>query len=147
MKKIRCYLAGWFLPLNGFEDWREYFKEMLKNDLDFYDPRTDTKQGSIASFVYQDLVNGVDGSDIVFYFVTDSGDVGSAIECGRADCGNKPVILCIDKKVNVVHPFLIGIAKRVFSGPEAGVAYLKSLAKHGLKNEFKAIEEVMKRNP
>jgi len=147
MKKIRCYLAGWFVPMDGYEDWREFFKEKLKNDMDFYDPRTDTKQGSIALFVYQDLVNGVDRSDIVFYYVTDSGDVGSAIECGRAECCNKPVILCIDRKVvNVVHPFLIGIARRMIIGPEAGVAYLKSLAKYGLENEFRAIEEVMKSN-
>lgn len=114
--------------------------------MDFYDPRTDTKQGSIASFVYQDLVNGVDSCDIVFYYVTDPGDVGSAIECGRADCCNKTVILCIDKRVNVVHPFLIGIARRIILGPEAGIVYLKSLAKYGLENEFKAIEETMKNN-
>lgn len=146
MKKIRCYLAGWFVSMDGYKDWRDFFKKRLENKIDFYDPRTDTVQGSIASFVNQDLINGVDKSDIVFYYVTGFGDVGSAIECGRADCKNKIVILCLDKKVSVIHPFLIGIARRVLIGPEAGVAYLTALAKYGLNDEFKAIEEVMKSN-
>ncbi len=145
MKKIKCYLAGWFVPFEEYPDWRDFVKEKLKDAMDFYDPRIDTKQGSIATFVYEDLGKGVEGSDILFYFVTDSGDVGSAIECERADCRGKLVILCVDRKVDVVHPFLIGIARRVLIGMETGIVYLENLARCGLANEFEAIQKTMER--
>lgn len=145
MKKIKCYLAGWFVSLDKYPDWRDFVQEQLKDVMDFYDPRRDTKQGSIATFVYEDLVDGVEGSDVVFYFVTNAGDVGSAIECERAECKDKLVILCIANNVKVVHPFLIGIARRIFIGMETGIAYLRNLAKYGLENEFQAIQEVLKK--
>ncbi len=146
MKKVRCYLAGGFVPFGGYADWRDFIKERVGDEMGFYDPRTDTKQGSIATFVYQDLVNGVDGSDIIFCFVTNSGDVGSAIECARADCKDKLVVLCIGRNVDVVHPVLLGIARRVLIGIETGVIYLKNLAKLGLEKEFEAIYQTMKNN-
>ncbi len=40
---------------------------------------------------------------MVFYFVASSGDVGSAIECERAECEGKLVVLCINEGVRVVH--------------------------------------------
>lgn len=143
-KKIRCYLAGAFVSFGTYSDWRDFVKEQLGDLMEFYDPRTDTHQGSIATFVYQDLVNGVEGGDVVFYFVTSSGEVGAAVECERAECKNKLVVLCIDREVNVVHPVLFGISRRVFIGIETGVAYLRNLAECGLENEFKAIYQTMK---
>ena len=147
MGKIRCYLAGAFVPFERYADWRDFVKERLSDladKIEFYDPRTDTRQGSIATFVYQDLVKGVEGSDMVFYFVTNSGDVGSAIECERAECRNKLVILCINERVNFIHSFLLGIPRRVIIGIDAGLDYLRNLAELGLDNEFEVIYRLMK---
>lgn len=146
MKKIRCYLAGAFVPFGKYADWRDFIKEGLGDEMEFYDPRTDTRQGSIATFVYQDLVNGVDGSDVIFYFVINSGDeaVGAIVECARADAKNKLVVLCINKGIAVVHPVLFGISRRVFIGAEAGITYLHHLAEYGLENEFEAIYKTLK---
>lgn len=147
MKRIKCYLAGAFVSFGEYgeyDDWRDFIKEKLGDEMEFYDPRTDTQQGSIATFVYQDLVNGVEGNDVVFYFVTGSGEVGAAVECERAECKNKLVVLCIDREVNVVHPVLFGIARRVVIGIETGIAYLQNLAKYGLESEFEAIYQTMK---
>lgn len=143
MKRIKCYLAGAFVSFNGYSDWRDFFIEKLKDLIDFYDPRVDTHQGSIATFVYEDLVKGVEGSDIVLYFVSDICDVGAAIEAERGECKNKLVIVCIDKNVRFVHSFLLGVARRIFIGVESVLVYLRNLAVYGLENEFVAIEKTI----
>lgn len=145
MKKIKCYLAGSFVALEEYADWRDFVKEELKEVMNFYDPRIDTSQGSIALFVTQDL-SGVDANEMVFYFVTNVGDVGAAIECERAECKGKLVVLCISKEVHIVHPFLLGIARRVFIGIETGINYLRNLARCGLENEFEAIYKTLEEN-
>ncbi len=142
MKRIRCYLAGSFTAFEGYADWRDYVKEKVSG-MDFYDPRTDTNQGSIATFVYQDL-SGVDGCDVVFYFVTNSGDVGASIECERGNSRNKIVVLCVKEGVGIVHPFLIGISRRMFIGIEVGAKYLSNLSECGLDKEFDAIYKTMR---
>lgn len=143
MNKIRCYLAGGFMSFKEYKDWRDLVKERLAGKMDFYDPRIDTDQGSIATFVYQDLT-GVAGCDVIFYFVTSVGDIGAAIECARGDAEGKLVVLCVNEGVRIVHPFLIGMARRVFIGMEAGVAYLNNLADSSLANEFEAIYKIIK---
>ncbi len=144
MKKIRCYLAGGFVPFEGYPDWRDFIKERVGGKMDFYDPRTDTDQSSIATFVYQDI-KGVESCDMAFYFVTNSGDVGSSIECAWGNAKNKHVVICINGGVGLVHAFLIGIARRVFIGAETGIIYLHNLAEYGLENEFEAIYKTMGR--
>jgi len=142
-KQIRCYLAGWFEPYGEHKDWRDFVKKELEGRMLFYDPRFDTKQASIATFVYEDL-RGVEGGDIVFYFMThNSGDVGSSIESERGNCKNKLVVLCLGEDVKVPHPFLLGTARRMLIGLETGVAYLKKLAEYGIEDEFRAISELM----
>lgn len=144
-RKIRCYLAGWFVPFREYPDWRDYLKEKLAGIMDFYDPRYDTFRGPIADFVSGDL-RGVEQSDMVFYFATDSGEPGSAIECEHGRLGSKLVVLCVDKNVNAIHPFLIGIVHRVLIGMEAGEKYLALLSECGLENEFQALTAVLKNN-
>lgn len=145
MQKIKCYLAGGFVSFGKYPDWRDYIKEELSDLMDFYDPRTDTNQTSISTFVYEDLA-GVESCDLVFYFVTSIGDVGASIECERAHSRNKLVVLCVKAPgVTIVHPFLIGIARRFFIGIDTGVTYLKNLTELGLDNEFQAIYKTMGR--
>ncbi|MEK7646971.1 MAG: nucleoside 2-deoxyribosyltransferase domain-containing protein [Patescibacteria group bacterium] len=143
-KKIKVYLAGAFVPYMTYLDWRNYVKERLDHDIDFYDPRKDTNQTSIAHFVYEDLERGVVESDLVFYFVTGVGDVGAAAECAFGIAKGKFVVLCVNDGVRMVHPFVLGMGKRVFIGLDAGMAYLKNLAKYGLKDEYTATYDTMK---
>lgn len=131
MAKIRCYLAGPFTD----PEWRDRVIAEVKG-VDFYNPKTDTAQGSIATFVSGDLA-GVLSCDVCFvYAPTGRGDVGAAIEAGHADAMGKPVLLCTED--TFTHPMLIGISRRVFSGLEAGIKYLNRLAEVGLENEFQA---------
>ena|SRR3989344_8891943 len=138
MTKIRCYLAGGFVPFGQYKDWRDYVKERVGDKMEFYDPRIDTDQSSIATFVYQDL-RGVGSCDIVFDFVTGWGDVGETAEDQEGNSKGKLVVLCINDGVRLVHPFLFGISRRVFMGMETGIVYLLNLAEYGLDNEFEAI--------
>lgn len=141
-KENQVLSCGAFRAFPGLPRLEGLPKEKLGGVVEFYDPRFDTLQGSIATFVSDDL-HGVETCDVVFYFMTDSGEPGSAIECDRGDCKNKLVVLCIDRTVNVVNPFLIGIARRVLFGIETGERYLKKLADYGLGHEFRAITEML----
>lgn len=142
-EKVKCYLAGHFGSFGEYEDWRDFVIEKCRNKIKFYDPRFDTKQGSIATFVSEDL-KGIENSDIVFYFVTNSGEIGAAIECAVGSCKGKLIVLCIDKGVVMVHPFLLGIARRVFIEIETGVTYLKKVAQYGLNNEYRAAYDILR---
>lgn len=105
--------------------------------IDFYNPRIDTPQGSIATFVSGDLF-GVSSCDICFVYLDEGGGdiVGAAIEAKRADAEEKLVILCSDAVFP--HPMLVGISRRVFFGLDVGIKYLNKLAEVGLENEFQA---------
>lgn len=143
-KKIKVYLAGSFVPWASYLDWRNYIKERLGHAIDFYDPRKNTNQISIAHFVYEDLERGVAESDLVFYFVTNVGDVGASAECAFGIAKGKFVVLCVNNDVKMVHPFTLGMGKRVFIGLDAGMVYLRNLVKYGLEDESKAIYATMK---
>ena len=145
MQQIKCYLAGSFVALEGYPDWRDAVEEALGDAMSFYDPRTDTPQTSIASFVSGDL-QGVGNSDVVFYFVTGAGDVGAVAECTWGLAKNKLIILCVKEGVTLVHPFIIGLCRRMFIGLPTGIAYLKNLATFGLQDEFKAIYATMNKS-
>lgn len=145
MQKIRCYLAGSFKSFEGYEDWRDLVKERLGGLIDFYDPRKETSQTSIATFVFQDLA-GVESCDVVFYFVTGIGDVGAVAECTWGLAKGKLIVLCVKDGVEIVHPFIIGICRRMFIGMAVGLAYLKNLAELGLENEFQAIYKTMEKS-
>ena len=128
---IRCYLAGPFTN----PEWRDRVISEVEG-IDFYNPRTDTLQGSIATFVAGDL-SGVSSCNVCFVYIKKGrGDTGAAIEAERADAEGKLVILC--SEAVFPHPFLVGISRRVFFGLEAGIKYLGKLAKVGLENEFQA---------
>ena len=144
---LSCYLAGSFTPWRQFGDWRDFVAEQLKSVIKFYDPRIETKQGSIATFVYQDLA-GVESCDCTFYFLTRAqGDVGAASECAHANAKGKHVILCIDRDLDFVHPFIIGMARRVLIGLDSGVSYLSLLSNYGMDNEYKAAYEMLHKPP
>lgn len=131
MAKISCYLAGPFTN----PEWRDQVISEVKG-IDFYNPRTDTPQGSIATFVSGDLL-GVSSCDVCFVYIEKGrGDIGAAIEASRADTQGKLVILC--SGAVFPHPMFVGIVRRVFFGLEAGIKYLNKLAEVGLENEFQA---------
>lgn len=141
---LSCYLAGSFVPWGQYSDWRDFVIQQLQNTVKFYDPRVDTDQGSIATFVSQDL-KGVEDHDCIFYFVTEpQGEVGAAIECSHARDKGKLVILCINQDLGFIHPFLIGIARRILIGMDTGISYLSLLSKYGLENEYQAAYEMMR---
>ncbi len=144
-KKIQCYLAGSFIPFGGCEDWRDYVESnCLCGKISFYDPRSDTEQESIASFTSQDL-KGVGSSDVIFCFMDkNAGEVGSAAECGFGLAKNRMVILCIGEDVDFPHPFMLGLARRVIIGLDAGIEYLKGLADYGIENEFAVAYDFLK---
>jgi hypothetical protein len=126
------------MKFNMYGDWRDYMREALGERVAWYDPRTDTKQGAIAHFTSQDLA-GVEASDVLFCFMSGHTDAGAAMECAHANAHGKLVVLCFDRQHSLPHPFLLGISRRVFIGIETGAAYLTLLVKHGLDNEFAAI--------
>lgn len=131
MAKITCYLAGPFTE----PEWRDQVISEVEG-IGFYNPETDTPQGSIATFVGGDL-SGVDACDVCFvYVLAGQGDVGAAIEASWAAAHGKLVVLCTDEPFP--HPMLVGIARRVFFGLETGIKYLQELAEAGLRNEFQA---------
>ena len=115
-----CYLAGPFTN----PDWRDKIISEVPN-MEYYDPRTDTVQGSIAEFVLGDL-RGVQSCDCCFvYSPTGRGEIGASIEAAWAAAHGKLVILCAE--ASFVHPMLIGISSRVFYGLENGIRYLNNL--------------------
>lgn len=141
---MTCYLAGGFVPWKQYGDWRDFVIEKLGGAIKFYDPRKETKQGSIATFVSQDLA-GVESCDCVFYFLTEGrGDVGAASECAHANAKDKPVILCIERGLGFVHPFILGMARRVLVGLDSGVEYLSLLAQYGMEKEYQAAYQMMR---
>lgn len=149
-KKIRCYLAGAFVEYNKYADWRDFVKEECKDcEIEFHDPRYDTQQGSIATFVSGDL-NGVESCDITFLFYTspkdtnDVADMGGPMEGSHANAKGKIFVLCIDENVGFPNPFCLGVARRVLIKLETGIEYLKEISKWGLKNEFKAAYSILK---
>ena len=145
-KVLRVYLAGSFQKFGGWPDWRDYVIERCtKHAIEFYNPRSETDQGCIASFVAGDLA-GVRSCDVVFCYLTGSGDIGASIECEHGRMNKKNIVLCADKSVTVVHPFLLGIARRFLIGPDTGIQYLKYLAKAGMEHEFDAIYAVMRKS-
>jgi len=146
MKPISVYLAGPFMPWGEFPDWRDYVKEKLKDkQITFYDPRFDTDQGSIATFVSQDLA-GVENTDCTFYFMDRSnGDAGAIIELAHGNAKKKLTILCIDKEIGFVHPMILGISRRAITGLDVGIIYLENLANVGIENEFQASYKTMQK--
>lgn len=142
--RLSCYLAGSFTPFNAYPDWRDYVIKRIGDAVKFYDPRTDTHQGSITTFVSEDLA-GVESCDCIFYFMMESQCIGAAIECAVSNAKGKLVILCIDRSLDFVDPFLIGISRRICIGIDSGVVYLLSLARHGIADEFKVLREMMER--
>lgn len=141
---LSCYLAGSFVSWGQYSDWRDFVISKLQSVMKFYDPRVDTDQGSIATFVSQDLA-GVESCDCIFYFVTKpQGDVGAAMECVHALDKRRLVILCVNQGLGFIHPFLLGVARRVLIGIDAGVSYLSLLAKYGLGDEYRAAYEMMR---
>lgn len=151
-KLFSIYLAGNFEKINigniVYRDWRDYFKKRLNEkfpDLEFYDPREDTPQGDIATFVSEDSF-GVRESDVVFYYMTNNtGDIGAGSEITIGTENNKLTVICFGPKVGAPHPFILGKARRIFIGLEMAISYFLKLAEFGfsIDGEFKAISFTM----
>lgn len=145
-KEIICYLAGPFCPYGCYDlDWRDTVKrevEITNFNIKFIDPRIETRQGSISTFVYEDL-KWARESDVCFLYDGDNRDVvGGAMEAAQHDCcANKRVILC--SEFNTAHPMVQGIARRYYIGLDVGIKYLTLLSKFGLEREFEVAYEML----
>lgn len=144
--KIKVFLAGPFLPYKKYKDWREYIKEKAPK-LTYHDPRIDSEQYVSLTFTRDDLLNGVEISDMVFGY-NPKGNYqidafGLCIELGVAFGKRIPIVLCDEN--DWIFPMLPPMAKRVFTNIEIAAEYLNNL--DDIKNEFHVFyKTITKRN-
>lgn len=129
---IVIYLAGPFTN----PDWRDRVLRAVPQHT-YFDPRRN-RQYSCVAIVDDDLLRGVEKSDLVFgYYPEGCIDQGTDIELGDAFGKKIPIILANENKFQ--NPLLSGIAKRHFTTLDAGIVYLNNLKSIGLEEEFEAI--------
>jgi nucleoside 2-deoxyribosyltransferase len=136
-KKLKIYLAGPFLPYQSYKDWRDYVKERAPGHL-YYDPRIDTEQYTSLTFTRDDLLKGVESSDLVFGYNPKGNyqidPYGLCIELGVAFGKRIPIILCDENEW--IFPMLPPLAKRLFTVLELSVEYLNNL--DDINDEFQS---------
>ena len=133
MKKtgIKVYLAGAFTS----PDWRDRVMREAPMHT-YFDPRRN-EQAACVTIVRDDLIKGVEGSDMTFlYFPNGSRDTGACVEGGDAFGRRKPIVLVNENGFQ--HPIISGIAKRHFISLDAGIVYLRNLKSLEQAEEFKA---------
>jgi nucleoside 2-deoxyribosyltransferase len=128
---IKIYLAGPFTK----PDWRDRIINEVPQHT-YFDPRRN-EQSACVTIVRDDLILGVENSDIVFsYFPKGNNDIGTCIEMGNA-FGKRKIIVLVNENL-FLHPLISGIAKRQFSSLEAGIIYLNNLKSIEQSEEFVA---------
>ena len=131
LEKITIYLAGSFTD----PDWRDRVKEEALHH-DYIDPR-DNEQAAAVTIVRDDLIEGVEKSDLVFaYFPEGRSDSGACAEIGVGFGRRIPIVLVNENKFQ--HPLITGMAKRHFITLGAGIVYLQNLKSLEQTEEFKA---------
>jgi|TARA_B100002003_G_C14086101_1_gene522457 nucleoside 2-deoxyribosyltransferase len=131
LEKITIYLAGPFTN----PDWRDKVKEQAPQH-NYIDPRNN-EQSSSATVTRDDLINGVEKSNMVFaYFPKGCKDTGTDIELGTAFGNRIPITLVNENEFQ--HPLLAGVAKRHLTSLEGGITYLNNLTSLDQPKEFEA---------
>ena len=96
-KKLRIFLAGPFLSYKKYKDSRDFVKEKAPNHK-YHDPRYDSEQYVSLTFTRDDLIKGVEFSDLVFGYNPKGNyhidPYGLCIELGVAFGKKIPIILC-----------------------------------------------------
>jgi nucleoside 2-deoxyribosyltransferase len=135
--KIKIYLAGPFTN----PDWRDLVIKKAPQHI-YLDPRKN-EQSACVTVTRDDLINGVESSDIVFaYFPKGSQDTGACIEIGDG-FGKRKLIVIVNENL-FLHPLISGIAKRQFSSLEASIIYLNNLKSIEQLEEFASIYKTIK---
>ena len=117
---MRIYLGGGFYGV-----WKQVVREIATTPR-YFDPETDSPQGSIADYVTADL-DAIDGSDVLFAYLTDYPTYGGlAAEMGYAYAKGKPIVFVCEKAKP--DGFLLGLASKVFLKIADGAEYLEKLA-------------------
>lgn len=133
--ELKIFLAGPFLSYKEHKDWRDYVKEKAPKHI-YHDPRIDSEQYVSLTFTRDDLLKGVELSDLVFGYNPKGNyqidPYGLCIELGVAFGNRIPIILCDENEW--IFPMLPPLAKRVFTNLEITVKYLSNL--NGLDDEF-----------
>ena len=131
LEKITIYLAGPFTN----PDWRDYVKKQAPQH-NYIDPRNN-EQSSSATVTRDDLINGVEASDLIFtYFPKGNSDTGTIAEEGVGFGKRIPIVLVNENEFQ--HPLLTGMAKRHFISLEGGITYLNNLTSLDQAKEFEA---------
>ncbi len=135
--RLKVYLAGPFLPRGDYDDWRDFVKEKAPRHI-YHDPRIHTEQYVSLTFVRDDLLKGVEQSDLVFGYNPKGNyhvdPYGLCIEIGVAFGKRIPIVLCDENEW--IFPMLPPLAKRVFTSLYMAVRYLNNV--EDMKNEFQA---------
>jgi hypothetical protein len=144
MPRCKIYLAGPFgVPYKGFSEWRDFVKNKAPLH-SYWDPRYDTDQSSYVTIGRDDIIKGIEGSELFFgYKPKNTKDVaGLCTEAGVA-FGRKIPIVFVDEN-DFIHPFPAVLAKRLFTNLEIAVMYLyNSSNPKPNENEFVAIYKTM----
>jgi nucleoside 2-deoxyribosyltransferase len=115
-KSGKFYLAGGF-----YGSWKDRLRDECVG-LKSYDPERDSGQQAIYGFVSDDL-DAIDPRDgVIARWDTYPHLEGLMAEIGYAVAKDKPVLLILDG-VTVPNPFVLGLAKRVFVGMDAFIAW------------------------
>lgn len=135
--KLKIFLAGPFLPYKDYKDWRDYVKEKSPKH-QYHDPRIDSDQYVSLTFTRDDLLKGVESSDLVFGYNPEGNyqidPYGLCIELGVAFGKRIPIVLCDENEW--IFPMLPPLAKRVFTNLKLAVEYLNNL--ENVNDEFHA---------
>ncbi|MBR9691915.1 hypothetical protein GOV06_03950 [Candidatus Woesearchaeota archaeon] len=139
---ITIYLAGPFTE----PSWRDRVKKEAPQHT-YRDPK-DNEQAASVTITRDDLIKGVEGSDMMFAYIPDkTKDEGTDIEIGVGFGNRIPITLVNENQFQ--HPLLSGTAKRHFTTLEAGILYLNNLTSLEQAEEFKAayktIDDLLKR--
>ncbi len=132
---MKIFLAGPFLPFDVHEDWRDYVKQAAP-DHRYHDPRKDSEQYVSLTFTRDDLLIGVEMSDLVFGYNPRGNykidPYGLCIELGVAFAKRIPIVYCDEN--DWIFPMLPPLAKRVFTDLPCATRYLNNLK--SIESEF-----------
>ena len=93
LERITIYLAGPFTN----PDWRDRVKDEAPHH-NYIDPRNNEQAASVT-ITRDDLISGVESSDLVFaYFPVGGYDTGACIEMGTAFGKRVPIVLANENK-------------------------------------------------
>jgi len=115
-KKPLLYLAG-----GMYSGWQDRVKHRLKDKVDYYDPRIDTNQKSLADLTVADRDNAKKCDLMLAYFerLNPSG-LGLAAEIGIAAGAGTARIYFVDEHVHI-HGFIASLCTRIYTNLDAAL--------------------------